>query len=247
VRLIRESDRPRVEALYAEWLTGRSGFERKPRQWERRWRTADEKWVVYQPSDEDLTGYLAYRATGPTLEVRELIAADALAERGLWSFLAAQVEERAAVTFHAPVEQPLWAMLHGEPHMFEPTNRGFIVADLAALTVSFMARAVDLSAALTQRRYPASLSARLRLSVQDPVLGPQSLGLAIEAGRASVSATQAEEVACDVVTLSQLLCGALTASQARWYGQLDASDHAIELLDQAFPPGPPFIHPADWF
>ena len=249
VRLLRETDRSAIAELYARWLPAHSGFERNPRQWERRWTTSDEKWVVFEDASNGIAAYLAYRANGPTLDIRELISAQPEAERGLWAFVAAQVEQRTAVTYHSPLQQPLWATLR-EPHMFEPTNRGFIVTDMAALTISFMARVVDISAALTQRHYPSELTGRLTLSVTDPVLAPdgESLALEIDDGRASASrATSEPEVRCDIVTLSQLLCGALTASQARWYGLLDASDDAIALLDQAFPPGPPFIHPADWF
>jgi hypothetical protein len=28
---------------------------------------------------------------------------------------------------------------------------------------------------------------------------------------------------------------------------LEADDEAVALLDQAFPPGPPFMAPFDWF
>jgi len=253
VRLLRESDRAAVAELYARWLPTHSGFERRPRQWERRWTTADEKWVVYADGataatePTALTGYLAYRAAGPTLEIRELVAENADAERGLWAFVAAQIEQRTAATFHAPIDQPLWTMLR-EPHMFEPANRGFIVSDVAALTISFMARAVDLTAALTQRRYREDLADSVRLDVADSVLGPSPIELSIANGHATVTPTTAEpDASCDIVIFSQLLCGAVTATQARWYGHLEASDAAITLLDQAFPPGPPFIHPADWF
>jgi predicted acetyltransferase len=249
VRLLRESDRSAIAELYARWLPAHSGFERKSRQWERRWATSDEKWVVFEDASNGIAAYLAYRANGSTLDIRELTSAHAEAERGLWAFVAAQVEQRTAVTYHSPLQQPLWATLR-EPHMFEPTNRGFIVTDMAALTISFMARVVDISAALTQRQYPPGLTGRLRLIVTDSVLAPdgESLALEFDGGSVGVSTSADKaEASCDIVTLSQLMCGALTASQARWYGLLEASEDAEALLDQAFPPGPPFIHPADWF
>jgi predicted acetyltransferase len=247
VRLVREPDRASVIDLYARWLPTRSGFERKPRQWERRWTTADEKWVLYDDAATGVRGYLAYRAAGPTLEIRELVAETADAERGLWAFVAAQIEQRTAATYHAPIDQPLWTMLR-EPHMFEPANRGFIISDVAALTISFMARAVDLPAALTQRQYPRDIAGTIRLQVADTVLGPSVLDLSIADGHAHVDHTTATpDASCDIVTFSQLLCGALSARSARWYGHLQATDATVSLLDQAFPPGPPFIHPADWF
>jgi hypothetical protein len=51
----------------------------------------------------------------------------------------------------------------------------------------------------------------------------------------------------DIVILSQIWCGALSASQAQRYGFLNGKPEAIDLWDRAFPPGPPYIARADWF
>jgi predicted acetyltransferase len=203
---------------------------------------------VYE-DDAGLGGYLAYRAVPNTLELRELVALRSDAERGLWSFIAAQVEQQAAVTFHAAVGKPLWAMLR-EPYMFEGERRGFIVRDVAGLTMSFMARGVDWLAALHGRPFPPAARGHLVVELDDAVFGAQTFELALADGRGSVrpaNASAAAEVRCDVATFSQLCCGALRASDARWYGMLGASDSAVALLDAAFPFGPPFIHQFDWF
>ena len=98
VRQLREADRP-GEASCSRARCGRrpeGGLERNPGQWQRRW-TQDETWLVYDEGGT-LDGYLAYRPAPNTLEVRELVAATSEAERGLWSFVAAQIEQRASAT-----------------------------------------------------------------------------------------------------------------------------------------------------
>jgi predicted acetyltransferase len=246
VRLCRADDRPRVEALFARSLreAPEGGLERRAGQWQWRW-AQDEHWIVYDAGD--ISGYLVYRTEPGVLQVRELVALTAEAERGLWSFVAAQVEQRQSATFLAPLSKPLWATLR-EPYMFEGHRHGFIVNDVAELTISFMARGVDWAAALGPRAYPEGTSGRITLELADSVFGPRCLELEFDAGHAHIRASQASPtVRADVSAFSQLYCGALSAKILRWYGQLEADDAAIALLDAAFPPGPPFIAPFDWF
>jgi predicted acetyltransferase len=247
VRELRPSDRAGVERVFERTLheSPEGGLERRPAQWQLRW-GQDEKWVVYEDQD-GLSGYLVYRPQRNTLEIRELIALDAAAERGLWSFVAAQVEQRTGATFHAPASKPLWTMLR-EPYMLEGPEHGFIINDAAGLTMSFMARGVDWQVALESRAFPRHVRGRLAMLLEDALLGQQVFTFEVEDGRASVRAGSAEpDVQCDVSVFSQLCGGALTASQARRYGKLEASDAAVELLDAAFPFGPPYIAPFDWF
>lgn len=246
VRVLREADRDAVAEVFGRSLreSAAGGLERKPGQWQVRWKQ-DEKWVVYD--DGSVRGYLAYRLQPDQLTIRELIAADAEAERGLWSFLAAQIEQRASVIYHSPPDKPLWAMLR-EPYMYQGPEHGFIINDVAGLTMSFMARGVDWQSALTARAFPPQARGHVSVALDDAVFGSHGFILEVADGRAQVTdATAAPDVQCDVAVFSQLCCGALTASQARWLGQLQASDAAVKLLDEAFPPGPPFIAQADWF
>jgi predicted acetyltransferase len=248
VRQVAEADRAGVADLFSQSLReGASGLERSAAQWAKRWARDDERWVVFD--DGQLRGYLVYRPAQASLEVVELVALSPEAERGLWAFLAVQVEQRSAVTLLAPVDQPLWALLR-EPAMFEAVNRGFIINDVAALTMSFMARVVDVPAALQARVFPADVVGQFTLEVRDPILAPsgQSFEIQLADGRARVEPGHSKaEARCEVVTLSQICSGALTPTQAQRYGLLEAPAATIELWDRAFPWGPPFIARADWF
>lgn len=248
VRVFRDTDREAIYALYhRSLLTGVGGLERNADQWEWRRTKGEEKWIVYD--DGGVRGYLAYRRNERQLDVREWVALTPEAERGLWAFLAAQIEYSRSVTCHAPIDKPLWAVLH-EPIMFEAHQRGLAFYDAATLSANLMARLVDVPAAFARRHFSPDLAGDLTFALRDPVLDANNTMFTItfSDGKADVSRTNVEPAAmCDIMTLSQLFCGVLRASTARWYGRLDASDAATELLDQALAGPSPFIHPSDWF
>jgi predicted acetyltransferase len=248
IRTAREADREAIYDLHRQSLLGGvGGLERNARQWTARWAKSDEQWVVYDHAG--LQGYLAYQPIENEISVREIIAATPAAERGLWAFLAAQIEQHTAVTYHAPTDKPLWSLFR-EPLMHEAANRGFVLHDIAALTAGLMARLVDVPAAFARRSFPAELAGTIVLDLRDPVLEANTgtFQIRFENGRAEVTPTpDAATASCDIVTLSQLFCGVLRASNARWYDQLTGEDAAIALLEQAFGGVTPFIHPADYF
>jgi predicted acetyltransferase len=248
VRQLVEADRADVAHVYSQSIrAGPGGLERNEGQWAKRWTRDDERWVVFD--DGQLRGYLVYRPAQTSLEVVEFVALSPQAERGLWSFLAVQVEQRSAVTLLTPVDRPIWALLR-EPAMFEAVNRGFILDDVAALTMSFMVRVVDVRAALEARAFPADVVGQFSLEVPDPILAPsgQSFAVQLADGHAQVEPSHGQpDVQCDVAILSQIWSGALSATQAQRYGLLEAPPATIALWDRAFPLGPPYIARADWF
>jgi predicted acetyltransferase len=248
VRQLVEADRARVADLYTQSLReGPGGLARNDGQWAKRWTRDDERWVVYD--DGQLRGYLVYRPAQASLEVMEFVTLSAEAERGLWAFLGAQVEQRSAVTLLTPVDQSFWALLR-EPAMFEAVNRGFIINDVAALTMSFMVRVIDVRAALQARLFPRDVVGQFSLEVRDPILAPagQSFEVQLADGRAHIEPLHGQpDMQCEVDTLSQIWSGALSASHAQRFGLLGAPPAKLELWDRAFPVGPPFIARADWF
>jgi predicted acetyltransferase len=248
VRSVRETDHEAIYDLHRQSLLGSvGGLERNAGQWAGRWARNDEQWVIYDEGGAQ--GYLAYQQIESQLSIRELVALTPTAERGLWSFLAAQIEQYNAVTCHVPSGRPLWLMLR-EPLMFEAANRGFSLNDAAALTAGMMARLVNVAGAFERRRFAAELTGQLTLELHDPVLeaNTTTLELRFADGQAHVTATTAApNIRCDIVTLTQLFCGVLRASDAQWYGQLSGDDAAVRLLAHAFTGATPLIHPFDYF
>ncbi len=248
VRFAREGDHERIADIYRRSLPVLGGLERSAAQWEQLWRTTTYTEVVYD--NGAINGYLAYKRDNNELQIAELIALTADAERGLWAFVAAQIEQCQVATYHAPTNRPLWAMLR-EPLMFDAANRGFILNDAAALTASLQVRIVDPAAAFARRSFDPALSGTVTLALHDPVLATNNgtWTITFADGKAHVERTDSEGRArCDVMTLAQLFCGVLRAPDARWYDLLQADDEAVALLDRAFAGSAmPFIHPADYF
>src|SRR5262249_28028974 len=162
VRLMRDTDHPVVRDLFARWLreSPEGGLERNAGYWQRRWQ-ADFKWVA-SDGPNGITGYMAYSTSPNLLEVRELVAVEPEAELGLWSFVAAQIEQRESVTYNSPLGRPLWAILR-EPYMFQGAQHGFIINDVAGLTMSFMAPGRGPEQALFFRDFPPPAAPRPRL------------------------------------------------------------------------------------
>src|SRR5213075_1154820 len=82
----------------------------------------------------------------------------------------------------------LWATLR-EPYMFQGPEHGFIINDVAGMTLSFMARGVDWRVALEARSFPAAARGRLALQLDDVVFGPHAFDLEVADGGAKVEAS----------------------------------------------------------
>jgi predicted acetyltransferase len=248
VRPLHERDHQAVYDLHRQsLLSGAGGLERSAAQWAKRWGQAEERWVVYD--DSAIDGYLVYQRIEDQLYIRELVALSGAAERGLWAFVAAQAEQVVAATYHAPIDRPLWALLF-EPPMYQAATRGEDLYDAATLAVGLMGRLVDVAAAFAQRRVDPALRGGLTLALHDPVIAANTATLRIEIadGRVTVAPTEAApEASCDIVTLTQLFCGVLRASDACWQGRMTADPATAMLLDRALNGPAPFLHPADYF
>ena len=104
--------------------------------------------------------------------------------------------------------------------------------------MSFMGRIIQLEAALLARHYDP-LDGSLGIICHDPQLpaNQQPVTLNLQAGRVMVE--QGKHPTCwiagDIGTLTQLWSGAVTASQADWWGKLQASgEEALKLADRVF-------------
>lgn len=248
VRTLHEADYPAIYDLYRQsLLSGAGGFNRSAAQWTWRWSQGEERWVVYD--DGAIGGYLVYQRIEDQLDIRELVALSGEAERGLWAFVAAQSEQVVAATYHAPIDRPLWALLF-EPPMYQAANRGADLYDAATLTTGLMGRLIDVAAAFRLRQFDPQLSGSFTLELAEPTQdsAATTLAITIEGGRATATPTHATPTArCDRVTLTQMFCGVLRASDACWQGRLTADSATAALLDRALAGPAPFLHPADYF
>jgi predicted acetyltransferase len=68
-------------------------------------------------------------------------------------------------------------------------------------------------------------------------------------GRAETQQAKGEnpDIKADIRTLSQILCGYLSAMDARRLGRLQGSEDNCSWLDQAIEDSPLYIQAGDWF
>jgi predicted acetyltransferase len=241
VRAYEEEDLPRLMAL----LDGEaSGYSCCVRRGEGRWREvlAREDWgVAVYEREGGLEGYILYRISGwredreppRTLAVQELVWGTTGAREALISFLAAQDPLVFEVKHSTPRGEPL--------HPYLPSSHV-----KAEIEPEFMLRLVDLEGAL--ELLDRTPDEPLVLEVSDDVIegnaGPYTVG-----GGGVVRGGEAEErVSLDVRRLAQLYAGYLPARRLARYGLVaPSSPRALDLLDQLFPAGDPWLYPADHF
>jgi predicted acetyltransferase len=241
VRAYEGEDLPRLMALLDEEASGYSCCVRRG---EGRWREvlAREDWgVAVYEREGGLEGYILYRISGwredreppRTLAVQELVWGTTGAREALISFLAAQDPLVFEVKLSTPRGEPL--------HPYLPSSHV-----KAEIEPEFMLRLVDLEGAL--ELLDRTPDEPLVLEVSDDVIegnaGPYTVG-----GGGVVRGGEAEErVSLDVRRLAQLYAGYLPARRLARHGLVaPSSPRALDLLDQLFPAGDPWLYPADHF
>jgi predicted acetyltransferase len=241
VRAYEEEDLPRLMALLDEEASGYSCCVRRG---EGRWREvlAREDWgVAVYEREGSLDGYILYRMSGwredreppRTLAVQELVWGTTEAREALISFLAAQDPLVFEIKHSTPRGEPLHPYLRSS----------YVKAEIEP---RFMLSLVDVEGALDL--LDRALDEPLVLEVSDDVM-EENAGLYTVGEGEIVRGVEAEErVSLDVRRLAQLYAGYLPARHLARHGLVGASSpEALDLLEQLFPAGEPWVYPADHF
>jgi len=257
--LDREKDAKEVSALYERWRTDRVGpFVRPAVWWERRvWERTTDGAVYVDPQSGRLRGYLLYEVPAePTyprqqLFVRELVALDPEAFRGLVGFLEALGDQYRWIALPFPrgegvtLLRELGVLGHADPiRMFETTGH---IASGALL------RLVDVPAALALHPAPAKngVRGRVGLDLADPVVPANARGLDVTFGargaKAEPGRAARDRIAMPVDRLAQVYLGGASARALLEQGFATGSPRAAALLDRAFAGPPCFLMPLNGF
>ena len=240
LRAYREEDLPAMMALLeAESRWHQLCALRGEAFWRKTLGRKDFEAAVYEAEGE-VRGYLIYKMSGiregrepeRRLEVQELVAATPGARRGLISFLGALDPDAFDVRHWTSREDPL-----------HPYLRSSYVD--AKVEPDQMLRLVDVEGAL---RLLDREGDPLVLEVADDVI-PENAGEYTVGGGEVVRGAEAEDrVALDVRQLAQLYAGYLPARQLARRGLVGAgSPGAIDLLEELFPTGDPWLFVPDHF
>lgn len=253
VRAFTPDDLPMMRVMYKGQLTWHNGWFTRSNDW---W----DKIVAQMPNimvfdnDGTIEGYYTYDLeTGKTgervLRLKEFFAAEDQAYRGLIGYLAAQ-NEADVIEYLAPPDTPLRHSLR-QPKADDSQNRGYIFNDLCHVTPGPVARIINLSTALTKRFYARHMSGERVIRVSDPLIptNEEPLLFRLVDGRAETRSADGRktQIETDIATMTQILCGYLTAQDARRLGRLQGNEDTCSWLDKAIEDSPVYIQPGDWF
>jgi predicted acetyltransferase len=236
----RDEARPILEGIYREFRRPRNLMvDRAPQLWDARLRDKKLRFGVYHNAAGDSTGYLAFttRERGPTpntlwepgpdqtMEIRDAIALDPDAERGLWNFVASHdLVARARWWNFDPNSAALFYLL-------EPRDLRMVVGD------GIWMRVTDVEAALPQRPYGDEGALTLRV-VEDDIADWNNGSYRLETDGAESTVTRTTEspdLTMRPAQLSVLLAGNAPATQLARAGLIEAADEAaLKRADRIF-------------
>jgi predicted acetyltransferase len=181
-------------------------------------------------------GYILYRVKNKEMNVEELVFLDESARKGLWKFIADHDSMIDKVILKAPSDDQL-AFLLANPRIKQE------------ITPYFMARIVDLVPFLEKFPIAASLDKyKLELHITDEYAPWNNGAFTVKwssSGKAKVKQIDAIEskkpkdttplLACNIGTLTAMFIGYQRPAFMQSIGRLQASNAAIELLEQLIP------------
>jgi predicted acetyltransferase len=191
--------------------------------------------------DGEVEGYILYKISGwqedrdpqRTIKVDELVAGTRRAREGLISFMAGLNPMVYGIRLYAPRGEPL------HPYLKSSYVEARIEPDQ-------MLRLVDVETALGYLELTPEEP--LVLDVEDDVI-PENAGQYTVGGGEVVHGAETEHVvSLDVRRLAQLYAGYLPPRDLARHGLVEASSpRALDLLDELFPVGDPWLYGPDHF
>ncbi|MFG1701126.1 enhanced intracellular survival protein Eis [Nonomuraea sp. NPDC049309] len=185
----------------------------------------EDTWNLWLAREDDFLyladdGYAVYRWQGDDIEVENVVAGSPGTLRALWGLIgSASSVAREVVAAVAPDDPVLWMLRERSK---EQVTR-----------VRWMFRVLDVAAAVERRGYPAHVTCRAMVTVDDPVRGGGTWRLDISGGSGTATPTDEAGVTLSVNGLSALYAGVPT-STLRLSGLMSGDDRYDEALDAAF-------------
>ena len=240
LRAYREEDLSSLMALYeVEAKKHTLAVRRSEGHWKKSLAHKDKDVAVYE-RDGDVEGYVLYKISGwqesdprRTLSVEELVAVTPRSREALLSFMAGLDPLVYGIKLFTPRGEPLHPYLRSS-HVEAKTEP------------DQMLRLVDVAGALGYLGRESE--APLVLDVRDDVI-PENAGEYTMGDGAVVRGAEAgESVSLDVRQLAQLYAGYLPARDLARHGLVKASSpQALDLLEELFPLGDPWLYGPDHF
>ncbi|QGQ99979.1 GNAT family N-acetyltransferase [Paenibacillus psychroresistens] len=192
--------------------------------------------AIYYDESNVAKGYIQYKVKNKEMNVDELVFLDESARRGLWKFIADHDSMMEKVIVKAPIDDQL-AFLLTNPRIKQE------------IVPYFMARIVDLVAFIEKLPMTTGLEKqKLELQITDSFAPWNNGTFAVKwntSGKAKVKQVEASLtketkgspsiLACDIGTLSAMLLGYQRPTLLKTIGRLQATNEAVEILEQLIP------------
>lgn len=257
--LERERDEATVLALYEKWRAGRVGpFVRSKRWWQQRvWERTSHGALYLDPETRKPRGYVLWEVPNDPpyprqrAIVRELVALDPSAWRGLVGLLESLADQFRLIAMTAPRGEG--AMILKEIGFAQPIEPMTMSESTGLVNSGALLRLVDVPAALALHPGPQRNGARGRvgLDLDDPIVAVNGRGLDVLFGargaRASAGRAARDRIAMPVDRLAQVYLGAVSARVLLARGLATGSERAALLIDRAFAGPPCWLSPLNGF
>ncbi|MBA2712232.1 MAG: GNAT family N-acetyltransferase [Rubrobacteraceae bacterium] len=241
LRDYREEDLSSLMALYEAEAKGHAlSVRRSEEHWKSNEVRRGRDIAVYE-RDGEVEGYILYKLSGwqsdheprRTLSASELVAATPRAREALFSFMASLDPMVYGIELFTSRGKPL------HPYLRSSYAKATIEPDQ-------MLRIVDVEGALGYlQRAP---EAPLVLGISDDVIAENAGAYTVGDGEVIRGAEAGESVSLDVRRLAQLYSGYLPVRDLARHGLVEAtSPEALELLEELFPVGDPWLAAPDHF
>ncbi len=260
VRGINKTDRPKLKRMLLEDLVVHGAFTpvRNDSFWELVVFPKLKDTYVYD--DGETKGYIAFdlskdltvgnETSGQSvLNIREFVALDEAAHRGLWGFVGALADQVTVAKYLAPADYPLHLFLK-EPREFSFERLFFEYKTLSTLASGFMLRVVDVMKSLVMLGQSVETQMDVSLRINDGNLPQNSraFNLHLHKGEATIDETKlAPQFETDIEIFSQIYSGLLKPSDAMKYGFAVSDERTARKLDDVFLAPAPFVHQFDIF
>lgn len=256
LRFARREDASKIARCYREWIAGRTGpLERTPFWWKRRVLGNDVDQILFEGARGAVEGY----ALGSMVErgilgrrryrVVEIAALTDRARRGLLGAMRRLGDEVGRLELFVPSDDPMIALLR-DPPLLTPALDASGAPPSIQFGAGCMARVTDLEKALLTRQGRGE-TGTFRVELTDPHLAenekPRYFRLGKRGPEILRSARDAKLVRAEVGAFTQVLLGAVSASNSRQAGLLDCDQETAAVLDRAWHGPAAFLSPPNRF
>ncbi|MBL8148386.1 MAG: sterol carrier protein domain-containing protein [Blastocatellia bacterium] len=206
--------------------------------------------------ESTIQGYVTYHfdkaesMVKQSINISELIYDNNRAYQGLMGFISSLSDQITEVIYCAHPDEGFHFLLKNPRDCNDPLIDNGMLSRTGYYSVSYMMRVLDVAGALNARPNYNGVTGKVIFEIIDPQLEGNNRNFCLELlnGKPTVSQvgndpdSRKNLIKLDISLFSQLYSGALSATRAAFFGQIEASNNeTLLLLDEIFKLEKPFL------